>query len=176
MKYHRRLAAITIGLALLPVTPMLTNGLIPKAMGGSTTTTMTVSATVPTSCNFTGGSVALAFGSYDPTGPNATANLNATTTFGLRCTKGASAVLSMNNGSNASGTQRRMTDNGTNFLNYQVYTNNTYSTIWNTTNTVSYTATSANPTNISVYGQIPAGQTNVPAGTYHDTVVITAKY
>jgi len=175
MKANKQLIAVLLGVSLLPSATQFGNAFVHHANAGSTSTTMAVSASVPSNCNFTGGAISLGFGSYDPVGANASSDLNSTTSLGIRCTKGTSALLSMNNGTNANGEQRRMSD-GSNFLNYQVYTSASYSTIWNAINTVSYLAQNSNSATITIHGKVPGGQTDIPAGTYTDTVTITATY
>lgn len=141
----------------------------------STTTTFQATSTVSRNCTFNGTAQALAFGGYDPM---ATQPLDATSTFQIRCTKNTSVSIALNNGIYASGTQRRMSDLNNQFLNYQIYTNATRSTIWNSTNTVNLTPPSSTPQTLTVYGRIPAGQ-NVPGGqarTYADTITITATF
>lgn len=166
-------------LAAVAIVPMVGEQALrlvaPSATAATTTTNLTVTANVNTNCNFPGPAATLAFGTYDPVVTNATADLDGSTTFNIRCTKGGTAVLSMNNGLNASGAQRRLVSGGTNFMNYQLYTSAARTTIWDTTNTVSYVATSSSSTPITVYGRVPQAQ-DVAAGSYSDTVVITATY
>lgn len=176
MKTTKLLTLVATLAISLPSTTYVSSIFIKDSIAGSTSTTMTVSAQVVSNCNFSGGSVTLTFGTYDPIGANATANLDATTTFDIRCTKGTTAILSMNNGINADGAQRRLTDSNSSYLNYQIYTDAARSTIWNLSNTVTYLAQNSSPATVSVYGQIPAGQSDITAGNYTDTVTITANY
>lgn len=175
MKLLNRVLIAGLALGFFPSTTHVSNFFINQSIAGSTSTTITVSATVPVNCNFTGGSAALAFGTYDPINANATQDLDSTTSVSIRCTKGTTAVFTMNNGNNANGAQRRMVNDTSDYLNYQVYTNGSYSTIWDTTNTVTYIAPNNGTAQIPIYGRIPAGQ-NVTSGSYNDVVTITATY
>ncbi len=103
------------------------------------------------------------------------ANVDAQTNISVQCTSGTDYDVSLDNGLN---TSRRMRQGATsNYVDYELYTNNTRTTIWPTTaGTAPYanTATGASQS-ITVYGRIPA-QTTPPAGTYTDTVAITVTY
>jgi spore coat protein U-like protein len=69
---------------------------------------------------------------------------------------------------------RRMTDGNGNYLLYELYQDESHTTIWgNTAETgLSLTGTGS-ASNVNVYIKISAGQ-NVPAGNYQDTVLVTA--
>ncbi len=113
-------------------------GMAQSTVGATTaTSTFAVSATVSANCTISAG--ALAFTPYDPVVANAAANLDQTSTITVACTKGSTGVVSLDNGVNASGTIRRMKA-GTNFLTYEMYSDSGRTTVWNATNTVSYTA------------------------------------
>ena len=139
------------------------------------TANLAVSASVTTNCRVAAGSID--FGSYDPIDTHDTTPLDAAGSFQVRCTRGGSAVLKLDQGGHASGGTRRMSDGGGTFLAYDLYTSGAYTTVWDdTANTVAFgpAATSA-LTTIDVFGRVPAGQ-DVPAGAYADTVTITAEF
>ena len=105
----------------------------------------------------------------------------------LTCNKGATvSSVALNNGANASGTQKRMTVAGE-FLNYSidVPTGGTFNTCpapgtteWNATNTITATSlftTTGGAKLINLCASIPAGQFP-SAGAYTDTVQVTATY
>lgn len=146
---------------------------------GTSTGTMNVTATVGKSCNFTSGN--LAFGNYDPIVANSATPLkitDTTTALSLSCSANTTATISLNNGLNnasCSGSATCMADGSGDYLNYAVYTNNTFATVWNGVNTVSYTSTSPGVPALKVNAQIPAAQ-NVPANSYTDTVTATANF
>jgi spore coat protein U-like protein len=149
------------------------------APAGSATGTMNVSASVVKNCAFTTGT--LAFGNYDPVVANASTPLkvtDSTTALTLSCTKNVTATISMNNGLNnasCSGNPTCMSDGAGDYLNYSVYTDNTFATVWNSTNTVSYTSTGIGAPALKVNGEIPAAE-SVPAGSYTDTLTATANF
>ena len=148
------------------------------ASAGSATSSLTVTATVPAVCVLSART--LAFGNYDPVGANATTPLAGTSTFNVTCTKNTAYTVTLGTGANSAsavGTTRAMKDVGTGaFLSYEIYTNNTYATVWNTTNTMGGTAASTSAIALTAYGRIPAGQ-NVPAAAgYTDTVVSTVNF
>src|SRR5579872_1029111 len=149
------------------------------APAGSATGTMNVSASVVKNCAFTTGT--LAFGNYDPVVANAATPLkvtDSTTALTLSCTKNVTATISMNNGLNnasCTGNPTCMSDGSGDFLNYSVYTDNTFASVWNAVNTVSYTSTGIGLPALKVNGEIPAGL-SVPAGSYTDTLTATANF
>jgi spore coat protein U-like protein len=128
------------------------------------------------------------FGDYDATGVNVTADLTATATISTTCTSGTNGVITMSGGSHFtfcmnSKCNRRMANEGeTSFLNYNIYTNESYS--WSTVWTDNTSATreivqmmgAGVSQNTTVYGEIPKNQKNAAAGSYTDTVNITLIY
>jgi spore coat protein U-like protein len=69
-----------------------------------------------------------------------------------------------------------MSDGGTSFLTYGLYSDAGRATVWgnSATTDVEHTGTGT-LTAITVYGRIPSGQ-NVPAASYSDTVVATVTF
>ena len=171
------IASFRRGVLMVAASLLFTSGGTAFAQG-SASTQMQVTASVPATCTITS-PVALAFGNYDPVVSNATAALNVSpNALSVACTTGVTAKVGLDNGQNYSAPNRRMTNGATTaaYLIYQIYTSAARTTIWNTTNTVSYTAASRNPTPLPVYGQIPGGQ-DVPVGTsYADTVTATITF
>jgi len=152
-----------------------------RALAGSATSNMAVSATVSNNCTISAG--ALAFGAYDPVSANASSNLNGTATLTVTCTTGASASITLdqgthaNTGSTATVPLRRLSDGaGTpHYLSYYLYSDSARSTVWGaSTADVAYTGTGTSGT-VTVYGAVTSGQ-NVPAGTFTDTVVATISF
>jgi spore coat protein U-like protein len=140
------------------------------AHAGTATSTMSVSANIAGTCSV--GATSLAFGTYA-----STAASTATAPIQVTCTNGVTAQVSLNQGNNnnkASTYGTRALANGANYLGYDIYTDNTYATVWNTTNTVPVTSTGSAVT-VNAYGRIPTGQT--PAtGSYTDSVTITVTF
>src|SRR3990167_5258534 len=123
---------------------------------GSATTPMNITATVVPNCRFAGSATPISFGDY---GPQNKGPLDATSTVQLRCVKGSSVSIAINNGLNPVGPQRRMSDGQNNYIDYQIYSDASRSTIWNTTSTFNYTASSSAPQTMTLYMRIPPGQT-----------------
>ena len=138
---------------------------------GTATSSFTVSASVTANCTIAAG--ALAFGPYDPVSANASTDLDQTSTITVACTKGSTGIVSLDNGVNFSGGRRMKA--GANFLTYEMYSDSGRTTVWNASNTVSYTAASKASTGLTLYGRVAAGQ-DVPVGAYSDTVVATISF
>ena len=148
---------------------------IPPLSAATATANLTVSATVTNNCTLS--TAALAFGSYDPVAANASSSLDGTGRVTVACTKGATATIGLGTGSNASGSSRRMSDGGSNYLNYELYSDSGRSTVWNSSSgTLSPAAAPSKVArDFTVYGRISSNQ-DVPAGTYGDTVVATVNF
>ena len=119
------------------------------------------------------GAHSLNFGNY--TG----ALLNGTTTLQVACTSGTSYNVGLNAGTGAGATMttRKMTGPAGALLNYRLFRNSGYSVNWgNTVGTDTQAGTGSNGIqNLTVYGQIPAGQ-SVGTGSYTDTIIATLTY
>lgn len=151
------------------------------AQAATATGTLTVQMTITASCTIS--AATLNFGTLPGTSVIAGAT-NASVNISVTCTNGSPYSIAMNNGANASGSQRRMT-NGTSFINYNLYTDAGRTNPW-TTATSSTTCTSTNSCylgtgngaaqSIPVYGQVPAVGSAPTASTYTDTVTMTITY
>jgi spore coat protein U-like protein len=153
------------------------------AMAESTTGDMQVSASVLTTCSIDTSNI-LAFGTYDPLANNNGTdgvNLDASVAISTRCTSGTSATITLGEGSNAGNGSTganpiRRLKNGTNHIQYQLYTNNERTTTWgNTAGTGLAVTGSGTEGTITIYAQIPRGQSAAP-GQYTDTVQATITY
>ena len=137
---------------------------------------MPVQAQVNVNCNFNS-SPTMNFGAYDPL---AAAPLTGSVVLSVRCTKGATVQIGIYNGNNSAnapaGSNRAMTD-GTDYLGYDFFQDNTYATLWTSSGAglYSYVAASNAPTPINIYGRVPASQ-NVGNGIYNDSVVVEVIY
>jgi len=162
-------------LAAIAATTALVAALTPRASAATATANLTVSATVTKNCTVS--TSALAFGSYDPVVANASANLDGTGTVSVACTRGATATVGLGTGGSASGSTRRLNDGAGNFLNYELYSDSGRSAVWNSgAGTLSLSAAPSRASrDFTVYGRI-AGNQDVPAGTYGDTVVATVNF
>ena len=171
-------------LALIPLAAVAIAAIaIPMSTHASTATgTMNVTASVAKNCAFTTGT--LAFGAYDPVSTNASGGTDlkvtdTTSALSISCTKGTSATITLNNGTNSggscSGTGPACLSDGTDVLNYGVYTDNTFATLWTGATSVSYTSTAVGAPALKVNGIVYKGQ-SVGVGSYTDTITATATY
>jgi spore coat protein U-like protein len=145
-------------------------------LAASKTANLAVTASVAANCTIT--TAPVAFGAYDPVGVNAAADLLATGTVTVACTKGAPTTIDLGNGTNFLAGSRRMAS-ATDFMNYALYKDAARTSVWGTGlaggTTAAYTAASVAATAITVYGTVPMAQ-NVSVGAYSDTVVATINY
>lgn len=165
------LALSALGLALFSA--------VPAANAATATTTFQVTATVNANCSVSAGT--LAFGAYTP----GSGNVPSTSTISVNCTKNTGFTVALNAGASTGATvaARAMTS-GANLLAYQLYSNNTYSTVWGDgtlgTSTVAGTGTgmgAAQVQYLTVYGLIPdAANLAAAVGSYSDTVTVTVTY
>ena len=140
------------------------------------TASLTVSASVSNNCTVS--TSALTFAAYDPVVANASANLDGTGRVTVACTKGAAPTIALGNGSNASGSTRRLGDGGGNFLTYDLYQDSGRSVPWAASGSGILTpaaATSKVARDFTVYGRV-AGNQDVPAGSYADSVLATVNF
>ena len=104
--------------------------------------------------------------------------LDGTGTVTIACTKGATTTIGLGLGGNASGSTRRLTDGSGNYLTYEAYQDSSHATVWGTSGAGLLTpaaAPSKAARNFTVYGRI-AGNQDVPAGSYTDTVTATVNF
>lgn len=114
------------------------------------------------------------------------ANDDANGTISWRCSPGTNGTVALDAGINESTandvTTRRMTDDGTNHVSYQLYTSNTYGTVWGDGNNGSATQPVTgtgigNSADLTVYGRIPANAAaDQPTGLYTDTVQVSLSF
>lgn len=144
------------------------------AHAATASSTMGVSATVQNACIVS--SSDMAFGNYNPTSASPT---DSTTTIDVTCTTGTSFTVGLNAGTTLGATvSTRQMANGTNRLDYALYSDSGRSTNWGNTpgtDTPAASTATTSPSSFTVYGRVPAQQ-NVPAGAYTDTVTVTVNY
>lgn len=145
---------------------------IPAAAFSTVTGTLTVTASIGTTC--TVGNVQINFGTV-----NTSAAVTTSGNLVVNCSNGLPYSLDLDAGVNpATANANRQMANGLNRLAYNIYTSNTYTTVWGSSMTggtsLSFTGTGANQT-ITAYPKIPI-QTAPPTGIYTDTVTITATF
>lgn len=139
-------------------------------------TSMTVSATVAANCVVGAGN--MSFGTYD-----GSAAKTGTSNVTVRCSNGTPYDVKLSTGGGSYGT-RLLTD-GTNDLEYNLYTSGAYTTVWGD-GTASTGFESGTGTGLSssqaithvVHGQLPNSSANqdAPPGDYVDTVTVTVEY
>ncbi len=147
-----------------------------SVMAGSATANLSVTATVSANCTIS--TTAVAFPAYDPIVANLSANDDGTGSVIVTCTRGTAATIGLGLGANASGSQMRMKDAATDYLNYALYQDAGRATVWGNSGAGLLSPAAApdkNPRTFTVYGRIPSAQ-DVPAGSYTDTVVATVNF
>jgi spore coat protein U domain-containing protein, fimbrial subunit CupE1/2/3/6 len=137
------------------------------------TSTFTVKVTVTSSCVINSTST-MDFGTQGVL----TANVDSTSTLAVQCTNTTPYDIGLNIGlgSGATVAVRKMT-NGSNTINYSLYTDSARSTVWGNTvgtDTVAATGNGASQS-YTVYGRVPA-QTTPAAAAYTDTITVTVTY
>lgn len=148
------------------------------AMAASSTANLTTSASVAATCTVTGGSIA--FGAYDPFAAPA---LPGTTTIAVTCTSGmAPPPVTMDQGQNpATGStgavpHRQLAASATAFLAYNLFSDAGHTVAWENVTGVTSPTPSGLAQNMTVYGQIAAGQHAATAGDYADLVLVTVTF
>jgi spore coat protein U-like protein len=118
---------------------------------------------------------ALAFGTYDPLGANATVARDATATIQYNCRGGARPAISLSAGSAASYAPRTLRFGGDS-LGYNLYSDAARTVVWGdgTAGTQVVNGAPGRRT-YTIYGRIFPGQV-VASGGYVDTIVITYNY
>jgi spore coat protein U-like protein len=146
----------------------------------SATDNFEVTATVSDSCSVTAND--LDFGAYDPIGVNVSADLPGSTTVSATCTAETAYTVTLSAGASGTTVQRYM-DNGTDHMNYNLYTDAGHADVWQDTDTsgtpgVDYDYGTGDGTEQSytVYGLVPMGQTGLSAGSYTDTITVSVNY
>ena len=151
------------------------------AYAGTGTANMTVSSNISVSCVIS--TTNIDFDAYDAVGAHASADLTATGGISSTCTTGSGGNIKIGQGLHAPGGSsdaapvRQMvhaTDN-TKFLEYDVFSDNAWTTQWENATGVAYTGDGTEKALI-VYGSIPQAQTDAPVGSYTDTLVVTINY
>jgi spore coat protein U-like protein len=122
----------------------------------------------------------VAFGNYNPL---ANANSDSTGSVSVTCTGSATATYTIAASAGTGTYLARKLVSGSQLLSYNVYIDNTRTTIWGDgssgTSLISgnITATSGGTTQPStVYGRIPSGQQTASVGSYSDILTVTVTY
>ncbi|MEO8999378.1 MAG: spore coat U domain-containing protein [Rhodanobacter sp.] len=164
---------------LLATAMIALGGFALNASAASQTTTFQVTATVVNNCVIS--STNIAFGNYDPTSATA---LTASGNVSAKCTKNDVVYVELGQGLNpgagsTAAVPVRQMKSGANLLPYDIYTTAAGTTEWGTgvaNRPASQTSLSVNTAlNFQTNGSLPAG-TDVPSGSYTDSVVATVTY
>lgn len=168
-------AKLSMGLTILGV--LLISSASVAQTSKTATANLQVSTSVAKNCTIT--ATPVVFPAYEPIGANASSPDDSTAGgLTVTCTKGASTTIGLGIGSHANGTTMRMSDGGTNYLEYALYSNEARTAVWGNAapNLVTPAlAPSKDARTFSVYGRI-AGNQDVPEGNYDDTVVATVNF
>jgi spore coat protein U-like protein len=139
-------------------------------------------------CSCTADASVVAFGTYNPFGPNVDGTGNVRVACTSTITLGnINYSIALNKGANSTAFSPRRMYNSSDidYLNYDLYTSNAYSTIWGDgSGTTGFVAGSiaisvlfgSDFADHPVYGRIPSGQTAVHTGNYLDTILVTVTY
>jgi spore coat protein U-like protein len=124
---------------------------------------------------------AINFGIYDPLNPANDDNNAGSVQISCKVTGSGTALIDVALGAAAGTLTQRRLVNGTNFLNYNIYTNPSYTTIWGDGTAGTFAQSGALSKTVEtmswvLYGRIPAGQLNAAPGTYTDTVQVTVTF
>jgi spore coat protein U-like protein len=160
--------------SLLGVAALLSSA----ALAATATANIAVSATVAGTCVVTANP--MPFGAYDPfTG----AAVTHASTISVTCTAGMTPPpirmdqgLHQTAGSTIAVPVRQLSNGAAGLLTYNLYSDPGTTVPWEGTTGVTSPVPTGAAINMNVYGKIDAGQTNVPAGAYTDTVIVTATF
>jgi spore coat protein U-like protein len=154
----KTLVPIALAFALIAVAP--------AAFAGSQNGTLTVTASVAANCTIS--SATLGFGAYDPVVTNDVANLDASTTMSVACTKGVAPKITT---ATAGGT---ITGPG-GTLNYLLFSDAGRTTSFVTPGLTMPAAPGKAPQTLTIYGRI-AGNQDVGVGAYTGTTLVTVNF
>ncbi|CAG1021689.1 hypothetical protein DOJK_01169 [Patescibacteria group bacterium] len=119
----------------------------------------------------------LNFGSFNVLTDN---NADSMGTISVACDASTSYTIELSQGNSGAFTVRRMTNGGYS-LEYNLYTDATYQSVWGNgiagSMMVSGSTSDTLPTNHTVYGRIPLNtQRSAMSGSYNDSITITVTY
>lgn len=140
----------------------------------TTTTTFQVDAAVISTCSVS--ATNLAFGNYDSLDPSPN---DATSTVTVQCSLSTTYDIGLDpgTGSGATVASRKMTESGSDTLNYSLYQDASHTQVWGQIvgiDTASGTGDGTAQAS-TVYGRIPTGQF-VTVGNYADTITVTVTF
>lgn len=136
-------------------------------------------------CSCTVSTSGVAFGTYNPLSAAAvTANGNVRVTCGGVLGLLVPYQIALSKGANAGNFSPRQMASGVKRLNYNLFTDGTYATVWGdgtggtqtVSGSVSVVLLGGTSQDNTVYGRMPGSQTTVAPGTYNDTIQVTVTY
>lgn len=145
------------------------------ALAGTATAALDVATNVSPRCLVSASN--LEFGTYDPLGANATADLDATAEITVTCTKGLVGTIVLAPG-RSGGRQPRSMSAGPGALAYQIFSDRARSRIWADAPPGGEIVLSQGahlPVRLRLFGRVPAGQ-RVLAGRYTDAVTASVLF
>jgi spore coat protein U-like protein len=142
----------------------------------SSSASLMVSANVTKNCTIEASPIN--FGNYDPVTAQATQPLDGTGTLKVTCTKGATAHISLDQGSNGQGGTRRMRQSVTAYLNYEIYKDPGRTQVWGNGFSDDLDISAAPnryPRTFTAYGRVPGAQ-DATVGNYNDIIIATVNF
>lgn len=146
------------------------------AAAQSASATFQVTASVARKCVIAATDVVV--GAYDPVETNVSAAATATGTVTFRCTRGTTYSVGLGTGANPSGSIRRMAGPAGTYLEYDLFSESTYTDVWGTgagNEVTGLQGPGGAPVDLTVYARVPGGQDPVE-GAYVDSVVATINF
>lgn len=141
----------------------------------TSTTTFNTTASVAAQCNLSAAN--LPFGAVNPL----STQVDATTTLTVNCTKNSPYTVGLDAGVTTGATiAQRLMANGSNTMQYNLYTNFARSSIWGNSSGSWVSGTGAGlatTQTLTVYGRVASGQINLAVGNYQEnTITVTVTY
>jgi spore coat protein U-like protein len=134
-------------------------------------------------CTCTASADVVSFGTYNPLGSNVDAAGNVRVTCSGLVGLTINYSIALNKGVYSASFSPRQMGSGINRLNYNLYTSNSYGTIWGDGTggsgdiSDSYIILlSSTSRDYPVYGRIPGSQTSTKPGSYSDLITVTVTY
>ncbi len=164
-----RVASAVAGVLALSVTA--------ATYAATTPATFKVEANVAKACSVTAGNID--FGTIDPM---AAAPSTQSSVIAVKCTKNSGYSIGLSGGTVTNSViSNRLLGNGpTDVMQYNLYTDGTYGQVWGDTGTGLVAGNGqgmGTAVSHTVFGRVPAGQTNLAVGAYIEpTITVTVTY
>lgn len=144
----------------------------PAAAQSANSHDMALTASVESSC--TVATTDMAFGVLDTTVPR----VDTTATITVTCASTTVFKIQIDNGDNASGSQRRMANGSGDFINYQVYRNNNRTQVWGLAPTSARNGiiVKGGSADYTAYGRLTGITPTTPTGEYSDMLTVWVEF